>query len=106
MKNWLFPLVLFSTCALAEPTPYELEAQAYANYLNEQYNAGRITKAQMEYMTSLKDSELRARAAAAEQRNRNAQLWREVGDNQRLNQPQPLNCAPSQTGPWGQMNCR
>ena len=105
MKNWLLPLVLFSTCALAEPGAYELEAQAYANYLNEQYNAGRITKAQMDYMTGLKDSELRTRAAAAEQKSRNAQLLREEKDNQRLNQ-QPLNCAPSQGGPWGQMNCR
>ena len=105
MKIWLLPLVFFSASALAEPSAYEREAQAYANYLNEQYNAGRITKAQMDYMTGLKDSELRTRAAAAEQKTRNAQLLREAKENQRLNK-QPLNCAPSQTGPWGQMNCR
>ena len=106
MKKWLLLLVLFSPCALAEPSAYELDAQAYANYLNQQYNAGRITKAQMEYMMALKDSELRARAGAAEQKTRSTQFWRDVGANQRSNQPQPPKCSASQTGFWGQMDCR
>ncbi|HEY7674072.1 MAG TPA: hypothetical protein VH867_02495 [Burkholderiales bacterium] len=106
MTKWLLPLVLFSAYALAEPNAYEMDAQAYADYLNQQYNAGRITKAQMEYMMALKDSELRARAGAAEQRTRSTQFWRDVGANQNLNQPQPPKCSPSQSGPWGQMDCR
>ena len=103
MKKWLPLLVLFSTCALADPSAYEQDAQAYANYLNQQYNAGRITKGQMEYMMAVKDSELRARAAAAEQKTRSSQFWRDAGANQRS---QPPKCSPSETGPWGQMNCR
>jgi len=105
MKTWLLLLLLFSTSAFADPSPYELEAQAYADYLTRQYNEGRITKGQMDYMLSVKAREIQTRAAAAEQKARSAQVLREEKDNQRLDH-RPLNCSPSRTGPWGQMDCR
>jgi hypothetical protein len=103
MRKWLLAAALFSSCALADPNPYERELETYANYLNQQYNAGRITKSQMDYMIGVKESEMQARAALTDQRERNTEFWRGVAANQR---PPTPTCSPSPGGPWGQMDCR
>lgn len=105
MTRGLLVLLLFSTCAFAEPNAYESDAQAYAIWLNKQYSEGKITKAQAEYMMGVKDAELRARSEAIEGRRRNVEFWREVGANRRANPTQRAECGPSQIGALGQVDC-
>lgn len=64
MKKFLLLLVFLGGCATG-PSPYDVELNAYRNYLLSEVGAGRMSREQGEYLFSAKRNEIRSNQSQA-----------------------------------------